>query len=189
MCCVKRLLTTLVVHQRWPRWLNQQLVFPCLHCLLFMDRQARSAPVMVLPRVRIPPMHHALWASTAKPGLRLHSIIHKVHDPVHLPPAPVPGPGVCQQPVLQAHQGHRNQDPMLDLMPAPEHIQPVAVLMCQFILALYPLKLYWCMVTMMKLPQLEKRMHLTRTTMKLCHKVLCHCLIFLPPMMKTLTRL
>ena len=24
---------------------------------------------------------------------------------------------------------------------------------------------------------------------EICHKVLCHCLIFLPPMMRTLTRL
>ena len=140
MCCVKRLLTTSVVHQRQPRWLNQQLVFLCLHCLVLVGRQVRSAPVMAPPRVRIPPMHHALQASAAKPGLRLHGIIHEVHDPVHLPPAPVPVPGlgVCQQPVLQAHQGHHNQDPMLDLMPAPKHVQMVAVLMCQFILFLHP---------------------------------------------------
>ena len=38
-------------------------------------------------------------------------------------------------------------------------------------------------------PQLEKRMHLTWMTKKFCHKVLCHCPIFLPPMMRMLARL
>ena len=91
MCCMKRLSTTSVVHQRWLRWLNQQLVFPCLHCLLLVERQVRSALVMALPRVCVPPTHHTLWAGTAKPGLHLHSIIHEVHNPVHLPLALVPG--------------------------------------------------------------------------------------------------
>ena len=38
---------------------------------------------------------------------------------------------------------------MLGIVPAPECIQMVAVLMCQFILALHPLKLYWYTAMMM----------------------------------------
>ena len=65
-----------------PRWLSQQLVFPCLHYLLLMDRQASPVLVMAPPRVHVPPTYHALWASAAKPSLHLHSIIHEVHNPV-----------------------------------------------------------------------------------------------------------
>ena len=38
VCCVKRLLTTLLVHQTWQRGLNQQLAFPWHHCLLLVER-------------------------------------------------------------------------------------------------------------------------------------------------------
>ena len=136
------------------------------------ERAGEMVLVMVPLRVHAPSTHHALRAGTAKPGLSCHGVFHKVHDPFHHPPAPVSGPGVYWQPVLQAHQGHCDQDPTLDLVPAPKRVQPVAVFMCQFILVLHPLTLYWCKVTMMILPWLEKRMHLTRAMKKLCHKVL-----------------
>ena len=64
--------------------------------------------------------HHVLWAAVVRPGLSLHGIIHKVHDPAHLPLAPVPGQGVHQDPVVQ---DHHDQVPMLDLMPDPKHLQ------------------------------------------------------------------
>ena len=38
---------------------------------------------------------HVLWAGIVRPSLGLHGIIHKVHDPVHLPLALVPGQGAC----------------------------------------------------------------------------------------------
>ena len=72
------------------------LVFLCLHYLVLVDRQVRSALVMAPPRVHAPPTHHALQASTAEPGLRLCDVIHKAYDPVHLPPALVPGTEVYQ---------------------------------------------------------------------------------------------
>ena len=43
---------------------------------------------------------YVLQASIIGPSLSLHSVIHKVHDPVHLPLAPVSGQGVHQEPVL-----------------------------------------------------------------------------------------
>ena len=91
---------------------------------------------MAPPRVHGLPMCHTLRASIAEPNLDLHGIILEVHGPVHLPLALAPDPGVCWELVLQAHH---NQDPALGLMPAPEHVQKVAVLMCQFTLALHPL--------------------------------------------------
>ena len=129
--------------------------------------------------------HHILWASVAGPSLSLHGIILKVYNPVHLPLAPVPDLRVCQEPVVQAHH---YQDPVLDLMPAPESVQKVAVLVHQFALALHPLILYCCRAMMMIPPQLEKRMQVTQMMRRLCHKVLCHCPISLPLTVRMLTR-
>ena len=151
-----------------------------------------SAPVMALPRVchasHTPSLSRSVHSQTR--SLHLHGIIQEAHNSVHLPLAPVlvPSLGVCQRPVLQAHQDHHNQDPVLGLVPAPKHVQMVVVLMCQFFLILHLLKLYWCTATRMIPPQLEKRMHLTQTTKKICHKVLCHCPIFLPLMIRTLAQ-
>ena len=108
------------------------------------------------------PTHHILRASVAEPtlglGLCLHSVIHKVQDPVHPPLAPALGLGVHQE---QAVQDCHDQDPTLGLVPAPKCDQQVAVLMDQVTLTLHPLISYCCKVTMMILPQLEKRMQVT----------------------------
>ena len=162
MYCVKRLLKTWVMHQRRQRWLNQQCAFPWHQCLPLVERQAKSAPVMAPPRILVCPTHRVLWASVAEPthglGLCLHSVIHKVQDPVHPPLAPALGLGVHQE---QAVQDPHDQDPALGLVPAPKCDQKVAVLMHQVALALHPLISYCCKVMMMILPQLEKRMQVT----------------------------
>ena len=84
-----------------------------------------------------PTCHHVLQAGIVRPSLGLNGIIHKVHDPVHLPLALVPGQGVHQEPVVQ---DHLDQVPMLDLMLDPKHLQKVAVLMGQDILILHHLR-------------------------------------------------
>ena len=81
-----------------------------------------------------------------------------------------------------------DQDPVPGLMPAPGHVLMLAVLMHQLTLILHPLKLYRCMAMMMIPPQIGKRIHLIQKMKQICHKVLCHCLIFLPLMMRMLTR-
>ena len=106
-------------------------------------------PVMALPIAHMHHMCHILQAGIVRPGLSLHSIIHTGHNPVHLPLALVPGLGVYQEPIVQAHL---DQDPMLGLMPHPEHLQKVAFLMGQVALTLHPLTLYCCRVMMMILP-------------------------------------
>ena len=86
-------------------------------------------------------IHHALWTSVVRPSLGLHSIIHKVHDPVHLPLALVPGQGVCQVLVVQDHHDQvPTLDPMLNLMLDPKHLQKEAVLMGHYILTLHHLR-------------------------------------------------
>ena len=78
----------------------------------------------------VPPVahtHHILWAGIVGPSLGLYGIIYKVHDPVHLPLALVPGQGVHQEPVVQ---DHHDQVPMLDA----KCLQKVAVLVGKDIL-------------------------------------------------------
>ena len=89
---------TWVVHQRWPRLLNQPACFSMAPLSTIGGRaDAKSAPVMAPPIVHV---HHILQTGIARPSLGLHSIILRVHDPVNLPLALVPDLGVCQEPVV-----------------------------------------------------------------------------------------
>ena len=128
---MRRLLKTWVVHQVWPGQLKQPCVLPWHHYLPLVERHVKLVLVMALPIALARHTCHILQASIIRPSVSLPGIIHKVHDPVHLPLALVPDQGVHQEPVLQAHH---DQHPVLYLMPDPKHLQKVADLMGQVIL-------------------------------------------------------